>query len=85
LPGAFLVAVGFQVVHGLILYLLEPKLEKSTSLYGALGVTATVLFFMWVLGWIVVTAPILNNSLHEELQGRHRPEGGESPVEVSTT
>jgi uncharacterized BrkB/YihY/UPF0761 family membrane protein len=70
LPGAFLVAVGFQVTHGLIVYLLGPKLEKSTSLYGGLGVVATVLFFMWVVGRIVVTAPILDSALHEEL-GRH--------------
>jgi uncharacterized BrkB/YihY/UPF0761 family membrane protein len=85
LPGAFLVAVGFQVVHGLVLYLLGPKLETSTSLYGALGVTTTVLFFMWVVGWIVVTAPILNSSLHEELQGRARHEEGELPVEAGST
>jgi uncharacterized BrkB/YihY/UPF0761 family membrane protein len=74
LPGAFLVAVGFQVVHGLVVYLLGPKLEKSTSLYGGLGVMATVLFFMWVVGWIIVTSPILNSSLHQELRGRAQPE-----------
>jgi len=70
LPGAFLVAVGFQVTHGLVVYLLGPKLEKSASLYGDLGVVATMLFFMWVVGRIVVTAPILNSALHDELRGR---------------
>ena len=70
LPGAFLVAVGFQVTHGLVVYLLGPKLEKATTLYGGLGVVATVLFFMWVVGRIVVTAPILNSALDEELRGR---------------
>jgi len=70
LPGVFLVAIGFQVTHGLVVYLLGPKLEKSTSLYGGLGVVATMLFFMWVVGRIVVTAPILNSSLHDELRGR---------------
>ena len=71
MPGAFLVAIGFQVTHGLVVYLLGPKLETSTSLYGALGVVATVLFFMWVVGRIVVTAPILNSALHDEVSGRH--------------
>jgi uncharacterized BrkB/YihY/UPF0761 family membrane protein len=85
LPGAFLVAVGFQVGHGLILHLLGPKLETSTSLYGALGVTTTVLFFMWVMGWLVVTSPILNSSLHEELQGTSRRAEGKPPVGVGTT
>jgi uncharacterized BrkB/YihY/UPF0761 family membrane protein len=74
LPGAILVAIGFQVTHGLVVSLLGPKLETSMSLYGALGVVATVLFFMWLIGRIVVTAPILNSALHDELSGRH---GGE--------
>jgi len=85
LPGAFLVAVGFQVVHGLVLYLLGPKLEKSTSLYGALGVTTTILFFMWVMGWIVLTAPILNSSLYDELRRRALHEEGELTVEADPT
>lgn len=68
LPGAILVAIGFQVTHGLVVYFLGPKLETSTSLYGALGVVATVLFFMWVVGRIVVTAPILNSALHSEIR-----------------
>ncbi len=77
LPGALLVAVGFQVVHGLVVYLLGPKLETSTSLYGALGVLATVLFFMWAVGRIVVTAPILNSALHGELESRRTGAAGE--------
>lgn len=32
LPGALLVAVGFQVVHGMVVWLLGPKLEHATSL-----------------------------------------------------
>ena len=77
LPGAFLVAIGFQVSHGLVIYTLGPQLESSMSLYGVLGVLATVLFFMWLVGWIVVTAPILNSALYDELQGRHGSEGGQ--------
>ena len=71
LPGALLVAVGFQIVHGMVVWLLGPKLEHAASLYGGLGVVATILFFMWAIGRIVVTAPILNSSLHDELKGRH--------------
>ena len=84
LPGAFLVAIGFQVTHGLVVYLLGPKLEKSTSLYGGLGVVATMLFFMWVVGRIVVTAPILNSSLHDELRGRDPHEEGEGALFPTT-
>ena len=80
LPGALLVAIGFQACHGLIVYLLGPKLEKSTSLYGMLGVLATLLFFMYVTGRIVVTAPILNSALHDELRRRDTDTGDGSPL-----
>ncbi len=66
LPGAFLVAVGFQALHWCVLTFLVPKLEKSTSYYGSIGIVATLLFFMYFVGWLVVTSPILNSSLHHE-------------------
>jgi membrane protein len=67
LPGALLVGIGFPVLHELVLSFLVPKLEKSTSLYGGLGATTTVIFFIYLLATLVVTAPILNSSLHQEL------------------
>jgi uncharacterized BrkB/YihY/UPF0761 family membrane protein len=69
------VAIGFQVLHGVVVDFLVPKLEKSTSYYGNLGVIATFLFFMYFAGRLVVTAPILNSSLHEELRKQSRPNG----------
>ncbi len=84
LPGALVVGIGFQALHEVIVRFLVPKLEKSTSLYGALGAVTTLLFFMYVVGRLVVTAPILNSSLHDELrkqddeprdEGKTRPPG----------
>jgi membrane protein len=66
-PGALVIAIGFQVLHEAVGYLLVPKLEKSTSLYGSLGATTTLLFFMYMLGILVVSAAVLNASLYEEL------------------
>jgi len=77
LPGAILVAIGFQLVHGLVVEFIVPKLEKSTSYYGGLGVIATFLFFMYIAGRLVVTAPILNSSLHDELRKQGRSNGGD--------
>ena len=82
LPGAVLVAIGFQVLHGLVVDFLVPKLEKSTSYYGNLGVIATFLFFMYLAGRLVVTAPILNSSLHEELRKQRRPNGDDGQAGV---
>jgi membrane protein len=76
LPGAVLVAVGFQVCHGLVVYLVAWKVEHVSSTYAALGSVTTLLFFMYIVARIVVTAPILNCSLHAELRGRQgKPEG----------
>ena len=66
LPGAVVVAVGFQVLHVLTLWLAIPKLESSQSTYGPLGIVATILFWGYLLGRLVVTAPILNASLYDE-------------------
>jgi uncharacterized BrkB/YihY/UPF0761 family membrane protein len=71
LPGALFAAISFQVLHGTIVHFLADKLETSTSLYGALGIVTTLLFFMYLVGRIVVTAPILNSALHDELRGEH--------------
>jgi uncharacterized BrkB/YihY/UPF0761 family membrane protein len=76
LPGALVVAIGFQVLHEAVGHLLVPKLEKSTSLYGSLGATTTLLFFMYMTAVLVVAAPVLNSSLHEELS-RKRKEAGD--------
>jgi uncharacterized BrkB/YihY/UPF0761 family membrane protein len=77
LPGALLVAIGFQVLHELVGTFLVPKLEKSTSLYGDLGATTTFLFFMYMTAILVVMAPVLNSSLYEELLSkRAEDEGG---------
>jgi hypothetical protein len=38
----------------LVLTFLVPKLEKSTSLYGGLGATTTVIFFTNLLAKLVV-------------------------------
>ena len=70
LPGAILVGVGFPVLHELVLTFLVPKLEKSTSLYGSLGATTTVIFFIYLLATLVVTAPVLNSSLYQEQLSR---------------
>ena len=86
LPGALVFAIVFQLLHQLIVNFLEPKLEKSTSLYGALGAVTTLLFFMYIVGSLIVAAPVLNSSLHHELRRRAanpRDDGTAGPGETS--
>ena len=79
MPGALVVAIGFQVLHEVIGRFLVPKLEKSTSLYGDLGATTTFLFFMYMASILVVTAPVLNSSLYDELLSRRDPAEDSGP------
>ena len=69
-PGALLVAVGFSVLHEVVDTFLVSELEQSTELYGAVGAVTTVFFFIYCLGILVVSAPVLNSSLHHELSSR---------------
>jgi uncharacterized BrkB/YihY/UPF0761 family membrane protein len=72
LPGSLLVGIGCPVLHAAVLAFLVPKVEKSTSLYGSLGATSTLIFFMYLLATLVVTAPVLNSSLYQELARKER-------------
>jgi uncharacterized BrkB/YihY/UPF0761 family membrane protein len=76
LPGALLVAVGFQALHVATLWFALPKLESSQSTYGPLGVVATLLFWGYLIGRLIVTAPILNASLYEERSSSPQEKAG---------
>ena len=73
LPGALLFGVGFALLHLVTLLVLIPKLERAMSVYGAIGVVTTTLFWFYLVGKLVVTAPILNVATDEELQAAARP------------
>ena len=75
LPGAVLFGVGFATLHLATLLVLIPKLERSTSVYGAIGAVTTSLFWFYLVGRLVVTAPILNVATDEELHEAGRAYG----------
>jgi uncharacterized BrkB/YihY/UPF0761 family membrane protein len=79
-PGAVLVAAGFQGLHVLTLWFAVPKLQSSASTYGPLGTVATLLFWGYLIGRLIVSAPILNASLYDER--RERPSTEPSPPET---
>ena len=70
LPGALLIGIGVPLLSRLVDAFLVDELEKSTSMYGSLGATATLIFFIYLLGILVVGSPILNHSLYEELRAK---------------
>jgi uncharacterized BrkB/YihY/UPF0761 family membrane protein len=66
LPGAALVAVGLEGLHLFTVYFLGPKLANATELYGVLGVVSTALFWLYIVGRLVVGAATINASLYEQ-------------------
>jgi uncharacterized BrkB/YihY/UPF0761 family membrane protein len=65
-PGAALVALGFEGLHLFTVYFLGPKLEHATELYGVLGVVSTILFWLYMTGRLVIGAATINASLCEQ-------------------
>jgi uncharacterized BrkB/YihY/UPF0761 family membrane protein len=86
IPGALLVGIGFPVLHGLIVAFLVPKLQKAQALYGVLGATTTLIFFIYLVALLVVLAAVVNSSLYDELRGSRTasaPDGSEHHAELA--
>jgi uncharacterized BrkB/YihY/UPF0761 family membrane protein len=75
IPGALLVGLGGAAMQALSDYILIPKLTHKSEIYGALGIAATLLVWLFVLGRLMVASAIFNASLEE--RRRHQSEPGE--------
>lgn len=65
LPGAVLVAVGTQGLYFFYVLYLQHQVESASEAYGALGVAASGLAWLYMLGRLFVAAPVLNAVLYE--------------------
>jgi YihY family inner membrane protein len=63
LPGALLVAVGVQLVQIAVLFYFAPRLGRSEETYGALGVAATMLIWLYVMSRLLTGGAFLNAAL----------------------
>jgi uncharacterized BrkB/YihY/UPF0761 family membrane protein len=59
-PGALVVAIGLGAMHLVSAYYLPHKLSSTSQLYGALGVAATVMTWLFVACRLIVAATVLN-------------------------
>ena len=66
-PGALLVALGTQAFFAVTTWFLVPSISNATELYGLVGIVATALFWLYVLGRLTIGAATLNASLHEHV------------------
>jgi uncharacterized BrkB/YihY/UPF0761 family membrane protein len=68
--GAALVAVGVEALHLFTALFLGPKLTSATELYGGIGIATTALFWLYVIGRLVVGAATLNAALVDRSEER---------------
>jgi hypothetical protein len=54
--------IGFTALHVFTVYFLSEKLANSSQLYGALGLAATMLFYLFLIGRGVIWAAELTPS-----------------------
>jgi uncharacterized BrkB/YihY/UPF0761 family membrane protein len=62
-PGALVVAVGIEVLHVVVALYLAPKLARSSATYGALGAATVVLFWLYAIARLLISAAFLNATL----------------------
>jgi uncharacterized BrkB/YihY/UPF0761 family membrane protein len=63
LPGAVLVAVGYELVQIAVIFYFAPRLGRSEETYGAFGAAATILVWLYVLCRLITVAAFLNATL----------------------
>ena len=74
IPGAVVFAVAAQAMHLFTALYLADKLERSSALYGGLGLAATSLFFLYIIGRLVVSSAVLNEELWRRDKARAEAE-----------
>lgn len=63
IPGALLAGIGMQFLHLTTVFYVAGKLERASALYGGLGLAATLLFVLYIVGRLVVSSAVLNAEL----------------------
>ena len=69
LPGAVLVGAGTQGLYLFNVLYLNHKIQSASAAYGALGVAASALLWLYLLGRLMVAAPVLNATLWQRRTG----------------
>ena len=75
-PGAILFGLGVEALHVVTVYYLADQLADQSALYGALGLAATLLFFLFLIGRGVVWSAELNAVVWERRAARDAEPSG---------
>jgi uncharacterized BrkB/YihY/UPF0761 family membrane protein len=72
LPGAVFFGVGIEVLHVVTVYWIASQVEHKTSTYGAIGFALALLLWAYLLGRLITTAAVVNETLWSRYQERRR-------------
>ena len=65
IPGAVVVAVGIELFHAVIVYVITPWALAKQGTYGALGVASVLLVSFFMISRLMVAAAVVNATLWE--------------------
>src|SRR5215472_14416014 len=68
IPGALLAAAGADVLHLLTTYWIGHLVARKTDTYGSVGIALAVLFWVYILGRIIVASAGLNAAMRTRRQ-----------------
>jgi uncharacterized BrkB/YihY/UPF0761 family membrane protein len=75
IPGALFFALGLEVLHLVTVYWIARQLEHKTDTYGAIGFALALLLWAYLLGRLITSAAVINETLWARDQDRRRAHG----------
>jgi uncharacterized BrkB/YihY/UPF0761 family membrane protein len=72
LPGAIVFGVGMEVLHLITVYWISREIENKTDTYGAIGFALALLLWAYLLGRLITSAAVVNETLWSRDVDRRR-------------
>lgn len=70
IPGAVLFGLGLEALHLVTVYWIAHEVESKTETYGAIGFALALLLWAYLIGRLITTAAVVNESLWTRDQER---------------
>jgi uncharacterized BrkB/YihY/UPF0761 family membrane protein len=89
LPGAVVFGLGLEALHLVTVYWIAREVEHKTSTYGAIGFALALLLWAYLLGRLVTTSAVINETLwsryRERQNARRHPPTPPTPQDPAST
>jgi uncharacterized BrkB/YihY/UPF0761 family membrane protein len=72
LPGAVVFGVGMEVLHLITVFWIAREIENKTDTYGAIGFALALLLWAYLLGRLITSAAVINETLWAKNVARSR-------------